>query len=216
MAAVAAAAPVANFDAAAATALLAAHPPVKATGGVDAYLGTVDGATLDNLGFDWGAAHTALVATALASYVAARDQAAAAAAAAAGTTAAARAARLLLYDKDDPTTWVLNPIEFHNSVTKGEITATVDGTRVLDEIANGHIRPHGASKNPVDSTVGREFHAHLVGGSWGLAFIYVQRADGSVTPHVYDIAMGRGGLGGNRYDWRKGATDYNSNAAHPT
>jgi hypothetical protein len=49
-----------------------------------------------------------------------------------------------------------------------------------------------------------EGHAHLDGGSGGVAFVYKLNDDYTVTPTVVDTSSKRGGKNGNQYEWDTG------------
>ncbi|KYF78921.1 hypothetical protein [Sorangium sp. So ce388] len=119
---------------------------------------------------------------------------------AADARARAIADRRARFDRNNSDTWDMNPVQYLNGVTEGDVLMSPEGDRILRDLANGHLndRHHAA-------TEGRMSHQHLSGGSRGIGFIYVQQPDGTVTPYVVDLGDKQPD---NTYRWDHGGIGY--------
>ncbi|WP_437913667.1 hypothetical protein WME73_45625 [Sorangium sp. So ce302] len=119
---------------------------------------------------------------------------------AADARAHAVALRRARFEPNDSGTWEMNPVQYRNGITEGDIRASPEGDRILRDLGRGQLndRHHRAAE-------GRMSHQHLSTGSRGIGFIYVQQPDGTVTPYVVDLGDK---LPDNTYRWDHGGTGY--------
>lgn len=118
------------------------------------------------------------------------------------------AARLARYVWNDSSTWDLNAVEYKN----GQSAAVFGGDAgLLVELARGLLAGNARGRGKELIVVDKAFHAHLAGGSHGVAFAYRLEADHTVTPVVFDHATGR--TNDNKYKWANSANGYNSAAS---
>lgn len=113
------------------------------------------------------------------------------------------AGRKAVYVYDAPDTWVMNPVEYRNGTSNSSMSS-----KQLDLLSKGQLR-----SNTINGTVlkvGFEGHAHVDGGSGGVAFVYkLDTAQYKVTPIVVDTASSRGNnKDKNKYHWNTGGLDY--------
>ena len=113
------------------------------------------------------------------------------------------AGRKAAYIYDAPDTWVMNPVAYRNGTSSSSMSS-----KQLDLFSKGQLR-----SNTINGTVlkvGFEGHAHVDGGSGGVAFVYqLDTAQYKVTPIVVDTANSRGNnKDKNKYNWNTGGLDY--------
>ncbi|MFB7599906.1 hypothetical protein [Streptomyces sp. NPDC056160] len=116
------------------------------------------------------------------------------------TANAERAQRFASFRPHMPNTWHMSKnVHFADTVEKTGFTELELGvvTRLADRTG---IREKGAP------TINKPLHAHLNGGSGGVAFFYALADDGRVETVVYAKSTARGGATGNDYRWN-GAGD---------
>ncbi len=106
------------------------------------------------------------------------------------------------YDRSD--TWVMNPVAYKNGTSSSSLSS-----QQLALLGKGQLRSNTTAGGSV-LKVGFEGHAHIDGGSGGVAFIYVlDEAQYKVTPIVVDTASSRGNnKDKNKYHWETGGLDY--------
>jgi hypothetical protein len=106
------------------------------------------------------------------------------------------------FDPQNSDTWAMNSggVQYANKTTEGAVTAAKEGAGVLASLGKGQLQDR--HDKPV---IGKVYHQHLAGGSWGIAFMYVLNEDYTVTAWVIDLAYGRDG---NKYKWQTGGTSY--------
>ncbi|XXX76263.1 hypothetical protein WMF30_52295 [Sorangium sp. So ce134] len=119
---------------------------------------------------------------------------------AANARADAIARRRARFNPNNSATWEMNPVQFLNGITEGDVRVSPEGDRILRDLTLGQLndRHHPAAE-------GQMSHQHLSGGSRGIGFIYVQQPDGTVTPYVVDLGDK---LSDNRYRWDHGGIGY--------
>jgi hypothetical protein len=107
--------------------------------------------------------------------------------------------RKAVYAYDDPTTWVMNAVDYKNGTASARIETTI-----INNLAAGQLRSNTTAGGSV-LKVGFEGHTHINGGSGGMAFVYKLESDWTVTPTVVDVAYARGnGSDKNKYAWETG------------
>jgi hypothetical protein len=106
--------------------------------------------------------------------------------------------RMKKFKYDDTRTWQLNAVEYKNGTSAGDI-----GTTKANDLEIGALSSNTTAGGSV-LKVNFEGHAHLDGGSGGVAFVYKLNDDYTVTPTVVDISGKRGGKNGNQYLWNTG------------
>jgi hypothetical protein len=109
------------------------------------------------------------------------------------------------YVYDDSSTWVMNALVYKNKTNSANLPATL-----IDLLKKGQLASNTTAGGSVLKT-GFEGHAHINGGSGGMAFVYqFDEAQCKVTPIVVDVAYARGnGKDKNKYAWETGGrVDY--------
>jgi hypothetical protein len=105
--------------------------------------------------------------------------------------------RMKKFAHDNPGTWEINAVEYKNGTSAGHI-----GNKAND-LKLGALSSNTTAGGSV-LKVNFEGHAHLDGGSGGVAFVYKLNDDYTVTPTVVDTSSKRGGKNGNQYEWDTG------------
>ncbi len=112
------------------------------------------------------------------------------------------AGRKSVYAYDQSATWVMNPVVYKNGTSSSSM-----GSQQLDLLKKGLLRSNTIGGSVLK--VGFEGHAHVDGGSGGVAFIYKLDDQYKVTPIVVDTASSRGNnKDKNKYNWDTGGLDY--------
>jgi hypothetical protein len=119
---------------------------------------------------------------------------------AANARAQAIDARRARFKANNSDTWDMNPVQYLNGITEGDVRVSPEGERILRELEFGQLKDRHASL-----AEGYMSHQHLSGGSRGIGFIYVQQPDGRVTPYVVDLGNKQSD---NKYKWDHGGIGY--------
>ena len=116
------------------------------------------------------------------------------------------------FDANRPTTWTIAPAIRLNGMDK---IAFGENSKIEENIDQAVQNGNGKNKGRYITT-NENLHAHLSGGSGGVAFRYQTcRLAGElvVVPVIYDIAVSRGANSKNTYAWSSGTSGtYDSDA----
>lgn len=111
--------------------------------------------------------------------------------------------RKSVYVYNDSSTWVMNPVVYRNGTSSASLSS-----QQLDLLKKGQLKSNTTAGGSV-LKVGFEGHAHVDGGSGGVAFVYQLDDQYKVTPIVVDTASSRGNnKDKNKYSWNTGGLDY--------
>lgn len=113
------------------------------------------------------------------------------------------AGRKSVYVYNQSSTWVMNDVVYRNGTSSSSLSS-----QQLALLKKGLLRSNTTAGGSV-LKVGFEGHAHVDGGSGGVAFVYQLDDQYKVTPIVVDTASSRGNnKDKNKYHWSTGGLDY--------